>query len=203
MNNKEAAERIIKKLDLYETPGADDTEPTIAQYECDIDIITAALDARDEELVAAARDVLRLIRNGISLRKDGLAFDADESIKKARNILNAALAEGVWEVRSTEDFRGARYYRVEHNERERAFADEWEKENKPDQNDVANIDYLLDETPAKDCFGTLPPPGDPHDIKVASMIIQWLGTNVGWHFLELAIKRLGLKVVKDVEGVKG
>lgn len=104
-------------------------------------------------------------------------------------------------MRKPEDFRGARYYRVEHNEQEKAFADEWEKANKPDQNDVATIDYLLDETPINDRRGTLPPLGNSHDIKVASMIIQWLGTNVGWCFLELALKRLGLKIVKGVEGV--
>ena len=101
-------------------------------------------------------------------------------------------------MRTAECFRGTRYYRTKDNPREKAFADEWERENKPDHRNVATIDYLLDETPTNEHRGTLPPTGDPHDIKVASMIIQWLGTNVGWYFLSSALKRLGLKIVEDV-----
>ena len=88
MNNREAVD--TGKL-LEEFCGVVMDAPTWDRL---CDKVGAALDARDKELVAAAWEALRLIRNGIALRLDGLAFDADEVIRKARNTLNAALVEG-------------------------------------------------------------------------------------------------------------
>jgi hypothetical protein len=62
--------------------------------------------------------------------------------------------------------------RIPYNKRERAFAEQWEIENKQSR----TLDKL-----------TLA--STDRDIEVAATIIQWLGSNVGMAFLSAAMKR--------------
>lgn len=97
--------------------------------------------------------------------------------------------------------RGWLYERTEHNPREKAFADEWEKENIPTPGLNHGFGLLQD----------LFIDGRPFDLDilgkrrlvhritkaerfVTATVIQWLGSNCGMSFLEEALKKCGYRV---------
>lgn len=96
---------------------------------------------------------------------------------------------------------GLRVERIEHNDREKAFHDEWIKENLM----IPGIDYgngIL-----QDLFidkGLEPLTNAKWHLEVTrrermivATVIQWLGSNCGMSFLGQALKRCGYKIVKD------
>ena len=98
--------------------------------------------------------------------------------------------------------RGWRYSRIEHNPREKAFADQWEKENVP----IRGMNYghgIL-----QDLFFCGDPYWNPMRMRrctkrisnrermIVATIVQWLGSNIGWAFLQDALKQCGYEIVK-------
>lgn len=88
--------------------------------------------------------------------------------------------------------------------RERVFADEWEKEAQP--NPGLNFgfgalqDLLIDRSPGDPRFARrFVAEIGPRDAMIVATIMQWLGTNVGWCWLEQTLKKAGYRVVKERE----
>jgi hypothetical protein len=80
------------------------------------------------------------------------------------------------------------------NPREVAFADEWIEQNRSFTNaacETATLGVLL--SSSRDGYWT---ECSERDEMVAATIIQWLGSNVGFSFMEQALGRCGLKIVK-------
>ncbi len=96
--------------------------------------------------------------------------------------------------------------------REVAFAEEWEKENNRDQfttraSLLQQLMLLYSEHPRRGFFRDyLCAFGAPYrkvafrirrrDAVIVATIIQWLGSNIGFCFLEMALRRCGYKIVK-------
>lgn len=85
-------------------------------------------------------------------------------------------------------------------EREKAFAEQWEKEN--DQWHVLDLLLRADRPPnASPMSGFDDRPyhfGEPptqRDATVAATVIQWLGSSVGRCFLEDSLARVGYRIV--------
>lgn len=99
--------------------------------------------------------------------------------------------------------------RQEHNPREKAFADEWEREN----TNCRAIDYGWGTL--QNLFIKTDGPGgrlwsplfhrrivtriNKRDRFIVATVIQWLGSNVGMSFLHSALKKCGYRIVK-IEG---
>jgi hypothetical protein len=102
--------------------------------------------------------------------------------------------------------RGACYERTKHNPREAAFAHEWEEENEAKRHLNYGRGILQDllSTPDKHFGGH--GVGNPQIWLTPAMryvtatAVQWLGSNCGWRFLEMALKRCGYKIVKIAHG---
>ena len=83
--------------------------------------------------------------------------------------------------------------RTKFNDIEKAFSDEWEKENKilihmnQGRGTLQNLMY----EDGKALFHIT-----KNDRVIVATIIQWLGTNIGFSFLESALRRCGFKIVK-------
>ena len=94
--------------------------------------------------------------------------------------------------------RGFFYSRVKHGPREKAFADAWEKENRPDPSKNSGFGIL------QDLLVALNHPHHPpkhHKVtnderKVAATAIQWLGSNCGWCWLEDVLDECGYMLVR-------
>lgn len=90
---------------------------------------------------------------------------------------------------------GLFYERTKTNDREKAFSDEWKKENKIEcrinqgQGTLQNLMVGKDNIPL--FYIT------KNDRVIVATIIQWLGTNIGFSFLERALKKCGYKIIKD------
>ena len=101
--------------------------------------------------------------------------------------------------------RGWRYSRVEHNPREKAFADAWEKENDTDRNVIYGNGILQDlfiqedDRMNRNCIRRI----SDADRMVVATIVQWLGSNVGWSFLQGALNDCGFEIVKIEPKGKG
>jgi hypothetical protein len=96
------------------------------------------------------------------------------------------------------------------NPREVAFAEKWKQENEPSRN--LDLLALLFRVPcSRDdpaCVNSLGlgamggycklPIGEPteRDRIVASTLVQWLGSNVGFGFIQEAIEKCGYKIVR-------
>ena len=84
--------------------------------------------------------------------------------------------------------------RVEFNPREKAFANEWQKENEilcyvnQGRGTLQNLMYDKNNKPI--FYIT------DNDRVIVATVIQWLGTNIGFDFLERALKGCGYKIVK-------
>lgn len=94
---------------------------------------------------------------------------------------------------------GYQFKRIEENEREKAFFEEWLHENEP-RPGVNNGNGIL-----QDLFIERVDPYSrkwvehiqPRDRMIVATVIQWLGSNVGMSFLHAALKRFGAHIVYD------
>lgn len=95
--------------------------------------------------------------------------------------------------------RGYMYRRVFYNEREKAFADQWEKECRP----IRGINF--GQGILQDLFFEQRGPFNNvkavlwityRDRYVVATIVQWLGSNCGMSFLHESLKRFGYKITK-------
>lgn len=86
--------------------------------------------------------------------------------------------------------------------REKAFADQWEKENDVQYSTPVALGLLCVRDARPDevtmfCSSVVRNREMTQEIATdAATVIQWLGTNVGYCFLEMALDRVGLKIVK-------
>ena len=79
-----------------------------------------------------------------------------------------------------------RLYDPERNPREVVFARAWELEN-----DTCNrLRLLLGEDEARNMDW-------PTAISTAATVVQWLGSDVGWEFVEAAVRECGYVLVKE------
>lgn len=86
--------------------------------------------------------------------------------------------------------------RCRFNRRERALAETWMKENKESRfGDTLQKIFIID----RDISGLF---GKTRKVKITARdrfivatVIQWLGTNIGWGFLENALRRAGYSIV--------
>ena len=89
-------------------------------------------------------------------------------------------------------YRGASEHRYETNPRERLFAEHWQQANEAGNSPTTSrptvIEYALD----KSNRGCPIPPITIREDMVAASVIQWLGTPVGWAWLQevLSDKRI-------------
>lgn len=110
------------------------------------------------------------------------------------------------ELMSENAYRGLHHRRTEDNclagERERWFSTTWE------QRCRLKLETTGNDTPQTLMFVTNKNNPDPEarrcafrlttrDRVIIATIIQWLGTSVGWAFLERALQRCGYRIVKD------
>lgn len=90
---------------------------------------------------------------------------------------------------------GLFYERTETNDREKAFSDLWKQENKIESHvnqGHGTLQNLMIGTDNKILFYIT-----KNDRVIVATIIQWLGTNIGFNFLERALKKCGYKIIKD------
>jgi hypothetical protein len=92
--------------------------------------------------------------------------------------------------------------RIKHNDREKSFAELWEKENDPDYCRCINFGHGL----LQDLFIRQDGPIYPHrggsaalivnkrDRFVVATVIQWLGSNCGLEFLQKALEKCGYRL---------
>lgn len=89
---------------------------------------------------------------------------------------------------------GLFYERTKTNDREKAFSDLWKKENKIESwvnqghGTLQNIVIGKDQLPL--FYIT------KNDRIIVATVVQWLGTNIGFNFLERALKKCGYKIVQ-------
>lgn len=93
---------------------------------------------------------------------------------------------------------GIRPERMEFNEREKAFHDEWLKENKVDGFDRGLLQTLFIEHGGNP-MSIFNEKGvieiiTERDRKIVATVIQWLGSNVGMCFLENSLARFGAQI---------
>jgi len=111
------------------------------------------------------------------------------------DIVRIALKQDAYESN-----KGYMFERVNHNPREMAFYEQWQKENEP-RSGVDNGNGIL-----QDLFIETKV-GDPlykrwvleinsRDRLIVATVIQWLGSNVGMCFLYEALKRFNAHIVE-------
>ena len=105
--------------------------------------------------------------------------------------------------------RSWKYRRTAFNDREKAFAESWEKENVPQHG--LNYGHGI----LQDLFFT----GSPwfsnlnsrakaikiisrRERMIVATVIQWLGTNCGWCFLEETLRSCGYRIEKIIPSAK-
>lgn len=95
---------------------------------------------------------------------------------------------------------GINLNRLEHNDREKAFHDQWLKENDPllyinYGNGILQDLFLRSERiglGADTCIHKI----NQRDREIVATVIQWLGSNIGMCFLEESLKRCGYKITQ-------
>lgn len=128
---------------------------------------------------------------GARLKKEPIAFQAETLMPRGqlREETGNALCN-----------RGRFYERCEHNPRERAFADAWEKENVPNKGTNYGYGILQDLFCKPDPMWGHSVGGvadfvlSPKEREIAATAIQWLGSNCGWCFLGEVIKECGYEL---------
>lgn len=132
-----------------------------------------------------------------SLLEEG--FD-DQQIFLTENELEM-IASAVRRNEAWKQNVGYRENRCENNPREKAFRDRWLKENEP----IAYINhgqgilqdlFIEAETPLSMFSKRYVEYIQPRDRYIVATIIQWLGSNIGWCFLEETLKDCGYKIVR-------
>lgn len=102
------------------------------------------------------------------------------------------------EGRLEHSYKGNSAHRLavaQENPRERAFAEEWVKENQGFMTkcETRTLGMLLSTRPNEWQRPT------ERDEIVAATVIQWLGSNVGFSFVEQALARCGYRIVKEAK----
>ena len=101
-------------------------------------------------------------------------------------------------IGTVDDNIGIRVERINHNEREKAFHDQWQRENIP----ISGINH--GQGTLQDLFinrGTEPLAQPKWDLEITkrermivATVVQWLGSNCGMSFLEVALEKCGYKI---------
>lgn len=92
--------------------------------------------------------------------------------------------------------------RCRYNRRERVFAEEWRRENRREnRNDwtwLSLLQKLFLRNP-ESVFGFARPRIviSRREEYIVATVIQWLGTNVGWCFLNTCVERCGYRIVRE------
>ncbi len=91
--------------------------------------------------------------------------------------------------------RGNCYDRTQWNSLEKSFADRWEEENQDTCGTAEILEAIM--RPDRKNPELLPNryPPTPRDRFVAATVIQWLGTNIGFCFLNECLAERGYKIV--------
>lgn len=84
--------------------------------------------------------------------------------------------------------------RIEFNEKEKAFHESWKEENKIQSHvnqGMGTLQNLMVGKDEKPLYYIT-----QNDRIIVATIIQWLGSNIGFNFLERTLKKCGYKIVK-------
>lgn len=112
-----------------------------------------------------------------------------------QDLADAMVRDLMWQ-----ENRGYFEERCDHNPREKAFRDHWLKENEPCPGVNAGWGILQDLFINHDRTKPIYRPKylekmQPRDRAIVATVIQWLGTNCGWCFLEETLKKCGYTIV--------
>lgn len=98
---------------------------------------------------------------------------------------------------------GYKHERCEHNEAEKVFQKHWQKENLPlgwiNKGQGVLQDLFIESNPnplSPISGGKWIVEINKRDRMIVATVIQWLGTNCGWCFLEEVFSKLGYKIIK-------
>ena len=94
---------------------------------------------------------------------------------------------------------GYRHERCQHNEAEKAFQEHWQKENLPLSwlnHGYGILQDLFIESKDSLIHKRMVVQINSRDRMIVATVIQWLGSNIGWCFLEEVFKKLGYKITK-------
>lgn len=83
--------------------------------------------------------------------------------------------------------------RTEFNNKEKAFSETWKKENKIESHvnqGQGTLQNLMFDRNNEPCYYIT-----KNDRVIVATVIQWLGTNIGFNFLERSLKKCGYKIV--------
>jgi hypothetical protein len=122
-------------------------------------------------------------------------LDAFPSEYELDELIGYAIKTDAWESNE-----GYRKDRIEHCEREKAFHDQWLKENIPHSWINNGHGILQDLFIERDGFlesRRIVEHITNRDRYIVATIIQWLGTNCGMCFLGEALERFGARIVYD------
>jgi len=97
--------------------------------------------------------------------------------------------------------RGAHFRRIQFNTKERVLADRWEKENQSVRG-YCRDNGILQDLFMKGTDSALHHPYATHVLTdrermITATAIQWLGTSVGFDWLEGVLRECGYKLVKE------
>ena len=127
-------------------------------------------------------------------------------LKKEKQIENSRKCRNWtppdWAFRPTPD-KGISCRRLnQHNPREVAFAQEWDKENDSGWNSGTNHGHGILQDLFVGCSPVFPFTHKWYELKInrrermiVATVIQWLGSNCGMSFLDCALKKAGYKIV--------
>lgn len=91
-------------------------------------------------------------------------------------------------------------YPCEQTTRERAFAEAWERANDEHHRYLYELSLVGEHDPST-IFGDKRTPAFPltqDTATAAATVVQWLGSNVGFSFLEEALRVAGYRIAKDL-----
>lgn len=83
--------------------------------------------------------------------------------------------------------------------RENAFAERWLKENDPPYSNILQqLMFVQDRGASKVLDRYISKPAfkiSARDAKIVATVVQWLGTNIGFNFLQMALEAAGYEIV--------
>jgi hypothetical protein len=121
-----------------------------------------------------------------ALNKKGVFLDLDELESIENDVVNE------WKESFNE---GLFYERTKFNKKEKVFSDEWKEQNKIQHHinyGYETLQCLMIGKDRKPLYYIT-----QNDRVIVATVIQWLGTNIGFYFLEKALKKCGYKIVKE------
>lgn len=99
------------------------------------------------------------------------------------------------------DYKRTKVEYPDHTNREKVFADEWEKENiaRPGLNygmGILQDLMVIDKSPSLPPYRKLKVPFwiTKRDAAITATVIQWLGSNVGFSFLTVCLRKCGYEI---------